>query len=131
MKSAVLFVSPSVRDARILAPMLEAVGIPFSHAADLAQARELLESELIGAVLTDVRLSDGTWKDVIGTVARIGRGVAVVVTGILLDAHLWIDVLESGAYDLLPRPFNRLEVQRVLAKAVDRPPLLTAAISAA
>ncbi len=113
----------------MLAPMLEAAGIPLTHATDLGHARELLESEVFGAVLTDVRLSDGTWKDVVGAAGRLGRGVAVVVTGRLEDARLWIDALEYGAYDVLPRPFSRSEVERVLAKAVDRPPLLTTAAS--
>ncbi len=124
MKSAVLFVSPSVEDARTLAPMLEAVGIPFSHATDLTQAKSLLASKLFDAVLTDSSLPDGTWKDVVGVVGQIRRRVAVVVTGPLADARFWVDVLDFGAYDLLPKPFRCGEVKRVLANAVDRPPLL-------
>jgi len=124
MKNAVLFVSPSVEDARTLAPMLEAVGIPFSHAADLTQAKKLLEFKLFGAVLTEASLPDGTWEDVVEVVGRIRRGVAVVVTDLLADARFWVDVLDVGAYDLLAKPFCCGEVQRVLANAVDRPPLL-------
>jgi CheY-like chemotaxis protein len=76
MKSAVLFVSPSVEDARTLAPMLEPLGIPFSHATDLTQAKKLLASTLFGAVVTEASLPDGTWKDVVGVVGRIRRRVA-------------------------------------------------------
>ena len=131
MKGAVLFVSSSVEDARTLVPMLDAVGIPFSHATDLAQAKKLLESNVFSAVLTEVNLPDGTWKDVVGSVGQIRRGVAVVVTDLLADTSLWVDVLEFGAYDLLPKPFCCGEVQRILTNAVDRPPLLTKFPSAA
>ncbi len=124
MNNAVLFVSPSVEDARTLAPMLEAVGIAFSHVTDLTHAKKLLESKRFGAVLTEAKLSDGTWRDVIRVAGRIKRKVAVVVTDLLADARFWVDVLESGAYDLLPKPFARGEVQRILANAVDHPPLL-------
>jgi hypothetical protein len=50
-----------------------------------------------------------------------------VVTDPLADARFWVDVLDFGAYDLLPKPFCCGEVQRVLANAVDRPPLLNKA----
>jgi len=106
MKNAVLFVSPSFEDARTLAPMLAAVDIPFSHVTDLAHAKKLLESQPFGAVLTEAALSDGSWKDVVGVVGRIKRRVAVVVTDLLADARFWVDVLECGAYDLLPKPFS-------------------------
>ncbi len=124
MGNAVLFVSPSVEDARTLAPMLDAVGIPFSHATDLTQAKKLLESERFAAVLTEAKLADGTWRDVIAAVGRIKHDAAVVVTDLLADAHFWVDILDFGAYDLLPKPFCRAEVQRILANAVDRPPSL-------
>ncbi len=127
MKSAVLFVSSCVEDARALAPMLEAVDIQLSSAADLKQTKTLLESGLFGAVVTEVSLPDGTWKDVVGLAGRVGGGVAVVVTALLADAGFWVDVLEFGAYDLLSKPFCCGEVQRVLKNAVDRPTLLIAA----
>ncbi len=124
MNSAVLFVSPSVEDARTLAPMLAAVGISFSHVTDLGQAKKLLECETFGTVLTEASLPDGSWKDVVGVVGRIKRKVVVVTTDLLADARFWVDVLQYGAYNVLPKPFSRREVQRVLANAVDGPPLL-------
>lgn len=131
MKSGVLFISPSADDARTLSEMLSMVGIPFVHARNLNQARNMLEARTFGAVLTEARLPDGGWLDVIRVVGRIKRRIAVVVTDMLADAGFWADVLESGAYDLLPKPFCSGEVQRILANAVDQPPLLSRAIPAA
>ena len=131
MTSGVLFISPSADDARTLSEMLSLVGIPSAHARNLNQARNMLEARAFGAILTEARLPDGGWMDVIRLVARIKRRVAVVVTDMLADARFWADVLESGAYDLLPKPFCSGEVQRILANAVDQPPLLSRAIPAA
>ncbi|MCC7174456.1 MAG: hypothetical protein IT159_04605 [Bryobacterales bacterium] len=131
MQAGVLFISPSVEDARALAEILGRVGIPATHAQDLNQARNLLEARTFGAVLTEKNLPDGTWEDVIRLVGRIKRRAAVVVTDLLADARFWADVLEYGAYDLLPKPFCAGEVQRILANAVDQPPLLRQVIPAA
>ena len=131
MKRAILFVSPSADDARALSEMLSRVEIPVRHAPDLRKARQMLAGEAFGAVLTESRLPDGSWEDVISLAQRSARGIAVVVTDRLADARFWADVLEFGAYDLLPKPFTSGEVQRILANAVGDPPRLTRAAPAA
>ncbi|MCC7176088.1 MAG: hypothetical protein IT159_12915 [Bryobacterales bacterium] len=131
LSSAVLFVSPSVEDARTLAPILEAMGLPFSHVTQLALAKDLLETGVFGAVLTEATLPDGTWRDMVGVTAQIKRKVTVVVTDLLADARFWVEALESGAYDLLPKPFSREEVQWVMANAVARSGLLPSGAAAA
>ena len=91
----------------------------------------MLAGERFGAVLTESRLPDGSWEDVISLAQRSARGIAVVVTDRLAGARFWADVLEFGAYDLLPKPFTSGEVQRILANAVHDPPRLTRAAPAA
>jgi len=124
MSNAVLFISPSADDASTVSEMLSWVGIHFVHVRNLAEARSMLERRSFGAVLTEARLPDGGWQDVIRLVGRIKPRIAVVVTDMFADARFWADVLESGAYDLLPKPFCSGEVQRILGNAVEQPPLL-------
>ncbi len=131
MKGSVLFVSPSPDDAQALQEMLSAIGIDCTHVRDLQQAFKALEAKSFSAVLTEARLPDGTWEDVMRAAARLRQKVAVVVTDTLADARFWAEVLDRGVYDLIPKPFCRGEVQRILANAVDRPPLLSSSISAA
>ena len=123
----VLLISPAADDATTLSEMLAQVGIPSAHARNLKQARPMLESRAFGAVLTEARLPDGGWQDVLRLVSEIPRRISVVVTDRLADARLWTEVLENGAYDLLLKPFCSGEVQRILANALDQPPLLTRA----
>ena len=128
--NVVLLISPSADEATTLSEMLAQVGIPSAHARNLKQARPMLEARAFAAVLTEARLPDGGWPDVLRLVSEIERQIAVVVTDRLADARLWADVLESGAYDLLLKPFCSGEVQRILANALDQPPLLTRAPAA-
>jgi len=41
----------------------------------------------------------------------------LVVTSRTADDYLWSEVLNCGGYDVLPRPLNRDEVERVVAAA--------------
>jgi len=111
--------------------MLSRASIPVRHAPDLRRARQLLENEVFGAVLTESRLPDGNWEDVVALAERAKRRVAVVVTDRLADARLWADVLDFGAYDLLPKPFYSQEEERILANAMHEPPRLRTAAPAA
>jgi DNA-binding NtrC family response regulator len=131
MKGGILFVSPSADEARLLAEIMGRVAIPVRQAESLGMARQVMEREAFGAVLTDSRLPDGDWADVVALVEKARPGVAVVVTDRLADARFWADVLQSGAYDLLAKPFYSREVQRVLSNAIHEPPRLIGAAPAA
>jgi DNA-binding NtrC family response regulator len=124
MKNGVLFISPSVEDAHTLSEMLARIAVPLDHAEDIGRTRQKLEAEGFGALVTEAHLPDGNWLDVIRLVREIRSGAAVVVTDQLADPMFWVDVLEGGAYDLLPKPFSCGEVQRILTNALGEPPQL-------
>jgi two-component system response regulator PilR (NtrC family) len=111
--------------------MLSGIAMPVRQAENVATAGELLDREPFGAVLTESKLPDGSWLDVIRLVGRKLPGLAVVVTDRLADARFWADVLESGAYDVLAKPFYSKEVQRILSNAVYEPPVLLRSAPAA
>lgn len=124
MCDGVLIISPSAVDATSLTQMLGSIAIPCDHVETLKRARQKLEAEAFGVVLTEARLPDGTWADVVRLVEQAKRPSAVVVTANLGDARLWLDALELGAYDVLAKPFCCGEVQRILANALHEPPRL-------
>jgi DNA-binding NtrC family response regulator len=82
-------------------------------------------------VLTEALLPDGNWTDVLQYLKRSGKGTVVVVTNRFADGQFWSDILDLGAYDLLPQPFCSGEVQRILANALDLPAPLRRAAPAA
>ena len=130
MRERVLFISPSAADAATVSQMLGSIDIPCAHAETLKRARQMLRAEAFGAVLTEARLPDGTWADVVRTVGGVRHGPAVVVTDKLADTRFWVDALELGAYDVLAKPFYCGEVQRILANALHEPPQLIRSMTA-
>src|SRR2546422_7679143 len=119
MDSSVLFVTPYSQDARSLGQMLDEASIPVVHAESVKDARRKLGKEIFGVVLTEAKLDDGTWLDVLELTRS--SGTHVVVTDAWADARFWATAINLGAYDLLAQPFRRTEVQRVLASASLRP----------
>jgi DNA-binding NtrC family response regulator len=115
VNSAVLFVSPNRQDAQSLTSMLVEASMELVHAAGLRNAAERLKSRLFPVVLTEAKLEDGTWLDVLH-LARPANA-ELVVTDPWADARFWAEAINMGAFDLLVQPFQRMEVQRVLASA--------------
>jgi DNA-binding NtrC family response regulator len=117
MNTAVLFVSPRLEDAVELAGMLACVPLELSHAGEVKQARERLLHFSYGVVLTEARLPDGTWLDVMNAVAESSPCSALIVTKRAADDLFWAEALNRGAYDLLAQPFDAGEVRRILSNA--------------
>jgi DNA-binding NtrC family response regulator len=99
--------------------MLGSVSIAMRRACGLKEALRRLEAEPFGAILTEAQLPDGNWTDVLHHLKQTGKRIAVVVTHRFADGQFWADILERGAYDLLPQPFCTGEVQRILANALE------------
>ena len=119
MREGVLFISPSGEDAKTLSGILGSVSIAMRRAGSLKEALRRLEAEPFGVVLTEAQLPDGNWTDVLQHLKQSGKRIAVVVTHRFADGQFWADILDRGAYDLLPQPFCSGEVQRILANALE------------
>jgi DNA-binding NtrC family response regulator len=118
MDSSVLFVSPYVQDASSLAEMLDEVSIPVVHASSLKDAVSKLRAASFGVVLTEAKLDDGNWLDLLELTRR--SGTELIVTDAWADAQFWAMAINLGAYDMLAQPFRGTEVRRVLASASSR-----------
>jgi DNA-binding NtrC family response regulator len=97
--------------------MLSAVSLGMDHVTNLAEAGSRLRQRSYGAVLTEARLPDGAWTDVLELTDHLPVPSALIVTDQLADERFWAEVLNRGAYDLLAQPFDETEVQRILEHA--------------
>ena len=68
-------------------------------------------------ILTDLRLSDGTWEDVVRISQSASLPVNVIVISRLADIRLYMEVLQSGAFDFISPPFLTSELSHVLRTA--------------
>ena len=116
MESGVLFVSPYQQDADSLAQMLDGIGLV--HALNLNEAASKMETEKFQVVLSEAKLEDGNWLDILQLANAVG--MELVVTDPWADARFWAEAISRGAYDLLAQPFHGTEVRRVLSSASSR-----------
>ena len=99
---------------------LESSGIEVLPVCNCNEARRILETQPVQAVVTDATLPDGDWRRVLEIVQQGRRKIEVVVCSRLGDAKLWLDVLEQGGYDVLVQPYQREEIKRIVEAAAAR-----------
>lgn len=116
-RCSVLSVSPFPEDHDSLADALREYGWTIRSASSLAEARQALREHSVALVVCERDLAPGQWKDLLGEIHSLTRPPFLVVTSRIADEHLWPEALNFGVYEVLGRPFDRLEVTRTLGMA--------------
>ena len=77
------------------------------RADSIKAATALAELAPIGtAIITDLALRDGNWRDLVEGVRRIGKAMPVALVSPASTPELWWDALECGVEDILPAPLS-------------------------
>ncbi len=79
-----------------------------------------LGSSLVEVVVAERDSSHWNWKKILNDFRRLARPPLLIVTSRLADDALWSEALNLGAHDVLAQPFDRDEVERVIASACRR-----------
>lgn len=69
------------------------------------------------AVFCDRSLPDGSWKNVVGRISRLGAPPRFVVLSAVADPSLGAEVLHFGGCGVLVKPLSTREVRRILDAA--------------
>ncbi len=112
-----VFLTPSAREADLVARLARPAHIRIYHATRLQEAEALLAGKHSRILLTNAAFPGGDWKDALSAAAHLSRPAALVVASAAADDRLWIEVLERGAYDLILKPFRASELCRILENA--------------
>jgi DNA-binding NtrC family response regulator len=83
------------------------------NVATCRQAVEYLKEHPLGVVISDENLPDGDWKRLLNETERLPYRPNLIVSASKNDDHLWSEVLNLGAYDMLITPFDADEVFEV------------------
>ena len=113
----ILSVSPNEEDHQLLQAVFGHTKWLLFKAPDLATAVELLREHDIAVLLCERDLLLGTWTDVLEHVQTLPNAPSLIVTSRLADDRLWLEALNLGAWDVLLKPFDRLEVIRSVKSA--------------
>ena len=75
-----------------------------------AEALDILREDLMPVVITERDLPPYSWKDLLMKLATMPNPSRLIVASDNADAQLWGEVLNFGAYDVLPKPFESAEL---------------------
>ncbi len=95
------------------------------EASDRSRALVCLDSQTVQVVLSETGGPGWQWGKLLHDIKQLAHPPQLIVTSRTADDYLWAEVLNIGGYDVLQQPFNRDEVERVVAGAhrhFERPP---------
>ncbi len=113
----VLSVSPNEEDHSSLASIIGHSKWTLLTSNSLPLARTYLQSQDISVVVCECDLQPGTWIDLLEHMQEMANAPSLIVTSRLADERLWAKALNLGAWDVLPKPYDRSEVLRSVKSA--------------
>jgi two-component system response regulator PilR (NtrC family) len=95
-------------------------GLEVETASTVAQAREMLQARVFRAVISDMRLPDGTGLDLLRWLEDSGRPEKVIVVTAYGSPENAVTALKAGAFDYLTKPVDLRQFRAVVASAMGR-----------
>jgi two-component system response regulator PilR (NtrC family) len=95
-------------------------GLEVETASTVAQAREMLQARVFRAVISDMRLPDGTGLDLLQWLEKSGRPEKVIVVTAYGSPENAVTALKAGAFDYLTKPVDLRQFRAVVASAMGR-----------
>ena len=106
-------------DGSHLVETLQDWGIKVTRCRTIAKARTILSHQPVSQIFCNDTLPDGTGRDLVRTAKRIQPQTRVVVLVPRGSAQrVFQDATEAGAFDAIPSPVRRPEVQWELVQAM-------------
>src|SRR3954467_5687027 len=123
------------QDRPLLQDIFRNLGWTLFEASNHRHAMQHLQRHAIEVVIAESDVPNWNWKKVLSDLRRLAQPPQLIVASRAADDYLWSEVLNIGGYDVLPQPFERDEVERVVAAAHRHhkipPARVTTAVSAA
>lgn len=111
---------PDLRTLYELTLMRE--GYELETAGSVKEALACLQRRVYSAVITDMRLPDGSGLDLLQWLESQGRPEKALVITAYGSAENAVEALKAGAYDYLTKPVDLRQFRQVVASALGRQP---------
>ena len=95
-------------------------GYELETAGTVAEALARLQAQVYSAVITDMRLPDGSGLDLLHWLEQQGRSEKTLVITAYGSAENAVEALKAGAYDYLTKPVDLRQFRLVVASALGR-----------
>jgi len=116
----VLSVSPLREDHLSLQGILDHSRWKMLTAHDRSSALPLLAGHDIAVVVCEADVQGRTWIDLLEGCRNLLSPPSLIVASKFADGRLWAEALNLGAWDVLAKPFNHIEVIRSVKSAWQR-----------
>jgi DNA-binding response OmpR family regulator len=112
-----LLVGAHEQDRLLVQDVFRKFGWRLFEAKDRKGAMECLTRNDVHIVITATDVPKWHWKRVLHDLRSLAKPPQLIVTSRHADDYLWAEALNIGAYDVLPQPLERDEVERVISSA--------------
>lgn len=113
----VLSVSTATRDHTCLQHILDHSSWQHFQSRSIAGAVDAVVRRKIAVVITDEFLPDGDWRNLLNQLQLVPEPPKVIVMSATGGDRLLLEVVRSGAYDVIAKPLAKAEVFRIVSLA--------------
>jgi two-component system response regulator AtoC len=117
MSLTVLIVDDEENARLNIASFLEGKGYEILHAANLAEAREQLDSGSADIICLDVRLPDGYGPVLLEETLHVPHRPPIIVITAHGDVDNAVYAMKNGAHDFLEKPIDLVELEESIQRA--------------
>ncbi|MGD9139562.1 MAG: response regulator, partial [Desulfobacterales bacterium] len=117
--SHILVVDDEISMRELLEYMLNKEGYQVTCAEDGRKAIRLLEKNQYDLLLCDIKLGDISGLDVLRASKKNNQDTVVILISAFASTETAVEAMNEGAYDYVPKPFDKDELLHTVAKALD------------
>jgi two-component system response regulator PilR (NtrC family) len=103
----------------VLEYMLNKEGYQVTCAENGVKAIGLLEKQHFDLLLCDIRLGDISGLDVLRAAKKANQDTVVILISAYATTETAVEAMNEGAFDYVPKPFDKDELLQTIAKALD------------
>jgi len=104
----------------MLKTFLTKKGFDVFNAFSFKEAEQILNTEAIELVLTDVRLPDSDGIEILQFIKNINTHIQVILMTGYTDIKTAVNVMKLGAFDYVAKPINSDEILHTIQKALEQ-----------
>ncbi len=120
MPESVITVMSNVSDLSLIKESLRGEGVDLQVVHSPEEALEMLAVTDSAVVVYDADTGQ-PWREAVPRFLRTRPGTRVILIATSADHRTWLDLFDSGAFDLILRPFRPTELRVVLRSALNPP----------
>lgn len=118
-KPHILVVDDELSMRELLEIMFGREGYKVSCAENGCMAISMLDKSDFDLLLCDIRLGDISGLDVLRAAKKKDQNIVVILISAYATAETAVEAMNAGAYDYVPKPFDKEELKQTIANALD------------